>query len=359
MRPSLLSAFPAFLALALVAGAVPSARAQQRPDVIRGVVRASGVRIPYAVVELSPRNGKQFTDDSGAFRIGGVPPGVYRLYVRQVGFRPFDTTVVKVPGAPVTVDVDLEQLVVELAAITVSVPRSCATPGPPDSAIAPLLAAVFDQLRQNAERYAFLADSYPFHYRMSRVFADYDERGRVVYTSADTVRYLSSGRMAYRPGQVLAFGVGPEHETAKVIRLPTLADFADSTFQASHCFYYAGVVQKDTGRYIRFDYLPSDSIRYPDIAGEVDLDAHTYQIRYAVIRLTRVARAMPGLQATTSTITFGELYPNIVVPVHMEGVLVPEPRFDVRTPISKNTEVQQLVDVHFERPLPGMAPAGP
>ena len=359
MRRSVLSAFPAFLALALVAGAVPSASAQRRPDVVGGVVRAGGAVIPYAVVQLSMQNGKQFSSDSGVFRFTGVPPGAYRLYVRQVGFRPFDTTVVKAPGVPIAVEITLEPLVVELAAITVSVPRSCSSPGPPDSAIAPQMAAVFDQLRQGAERYALLADSYPFHYRMSRVFTDYDERNRVVYTSTDTVRYLSSGRMAYRPGQVLAFGVGPEHETAKVIRLPTLADFADSLFQASHCFYYAGVLQRDTGRYIRFDFLPSDSIRFPDIAGEVDLDARTYQIRYVVIRLTRVTRAMPGLVSTTSTITYGELYPNIVVPVHMEGVLVPEPRFDVRTPIAKNTEVQQLVDVHFERPLPGMAPAGP
>jgi len=359
MRRSTLSAVPVFLVLAGLAGAVPTARAQQRPDVIRGVVRASGVRIPYAVVELSVRNGKQFTDDSGAFRFGGVPPGAYRLYVRQVGFRPFDTTVVKAPGSPVAVEIDLEPLVVELAAITVSVPRACSSPGPPDSAISPQLAAVFDQLRQNAERYALLADSYPFHYRMSRVFADYDERNRVVYTSTDTVRYLSSGRMAYRPGQVLGPGYGPEHESEKVIRLPTLADLADSVFQASHCFYYAGVVQRDTGRYIRFDFLPSDSIRFPDIAGEVDLDARTYQIRYVVTRLTRVARAMPGLVSTTSTITFGELYPNVLVPVHMEGVLVPEPKFDVRTPIARTTETQQLVDVHFERPLPGRGPSGP
>ena len=359
MRRSTLCAFPAFLVIAGLAGTAPTARAQQRPDVIRGVVRAGGVRIPYAVVELSVRNGKQFTDDSGAFRFGGVPPGAYRLYVRQVGFRPFDSTVVKAPGSPVAIEIDLEPLVVELAAISVSVPRSCAAPGPPDSAIAPEMAVVFDQLRQNAERYALLADSYPFHYRMSRVFSDYDERGRVVFTSTDTVQYLSSGRMAYRPGQVLAFGVGPEHETAKVIRLPTLADFADSVFQASHCFFYAGIVQRDTGSYIRFDYLPSDSIRFPDIAGEVDLDVHTYQIRYVVIRLTRVSRAMPGLVSTSSTITFGELYPNVFLPVRMEGVLVPEPRFDVRTPIARSTETQQLLDVHFQRPLPGMAPSGP
>ena len=108
--------------------------------------------------EFGALRGKQFSDDSGAFRFAGVRAGSYRLIARQVGFRPFDTTVVKIEGAPLVVWISMEPLVIELAAITVgAVPRECATPGPPDSAVAPELAAVFDQLRQNAERYAFLS----------------------------------------------------------------------------------------------------------------------------------------------------------------------------------------------------------
>ena len=348
------------LALLAIAGVPHRVSAQQRPDVVRGVVRSGGVRIPYAVVEFGALRGKQFSDDSGAFRFAGVRAGSYRLIARQVGFRPFDTTVVKIEGAALVVWISMEPLVIELAAITVgAVPRECATPGPPDSAVAPELAAVFDQLRQNAERYAFLADSYPFHYRLSRVFADYDERGRIVWSSTDTIRYLSSARVRYRPGQVLALGLGPEHSMAKVIRLPTLSDFADSAFQANHCFYFAGTVERDSGRLVRFDFVPVDSLRTPDIEGEVDLDSRSFQIRNATIRLTRVGRAMPGLTSTSSTISFAELYPNIVVPSRMEGELVPTPRFDVRTPIARSTETQLLLDVHFVRPLPAAAAAHP
>ncbi len=343
--------------LAAVAGLAHPAAAQQRTDVVLGTVRAGGARMPYAVVQFS--NGMQFTDDSGDFRVPNVPPGSYRLYIRQVGFRPFDTTVVKTAGSALVVPVAMEPLVIELAAITVEVPRSCSTPGPPDSAVSPQLAAVFDQLRQNAERYAFLADSYPFHYRLSQVIADYDARGRVVWTAADTVSLLSSGRPHYHPGRVIALAPGPEHTLEKVFLLPTLADFADSVFEANHCFYYAGTVDGDSGRYVRFDYVPSDSLRYPDIEGEVDLDARSFQIRTAIIRLTRVARAMPGLTSTNATIRFAELYPNIVVPVRVEGQDIPEPRFDVKTPISRSVETQQLIDVHFERPLPGAKPPGP
>jgi hypothetical protein len=345
------------LALHAIAGVPGDARAQQRPEVVRGVVRSGGVTIPYAVVELGGLLGKQFSDDSGAFRFAGVPAGTYRLRVRQVGFRPFDSTVVKTGGTTLVVPVEMEPLVIELAAINVAaVPRTCATPGRPDSAQAPELAPIFDQLRQNAERYAFLSDSYPFHYRLSRAFADYDAQGRVVWSATDTVRYLSSAQVRYRPGQVLALGQGPERSLAKVIRLPTLADFADSAFQANHCFYYAGTVEQDSGRFVRFDYVPVDSLRTPDIEGEVDLDARSFQIRRATIRLTRVGRAMPGLISTSSTITFAELHPNIVVPSRVDGQLIPAPRLDVRTPIARSTETQQLLDVRFVRPLPSAVP---
>jgi len=342
--------------LVAVAGLARPAGAQQRPDVVEGVVRSNGVRVPYAVVQFG--SNMQFTDDSGAFRVPNVPPGGYRLYIRQVGFRPFDTTVVKRAGSALVVPVAMEPLVIELAAITVEVPRSCTTPGPPDSVISPQLAAVFDQLRLNAERYAFLADSYPFHLRMSRTFADYDEGGRVVWSSADTVR-LSSQRLRYRPGQVIYMGTGAQHDLGKVLRMPTLADFADSTFQANHCFYYAGTADSDSGRTVLFDYVPTDAMLYPDVEGRVALDARSFEIRYATFHLTRVDRAMPGLESTSSTIRFAEVFPNIIVPMHADQLLVPEPRADVRTPIARSTETWQLLDVHFDRTLPGMAPAGP
>ena len=353
-RPIVLGA----LALQALAGVSSHAAAQQRPDLVRGVVRAGGVRIPYAVVDLGAARGKQFSDDSGTFRFIGVPAGSFRLAVRQVGFRPFDTTVVKLEGTPLVVSVNMEPLVIELAAITVAVRRTCEAPGPPDSTLAPRLADVFDQLRQNAERYAFLSDSYPFHYRLSRTFTDFDAAGRIVWSATDTVRYLSSAQVHYRPGQVLAVGPGPQHSLAKVIRLPTLSDFADSAFQSNHCFYFAGTETRDSTRLVRFDFVPVDSLRFPDIEGDVELDAGSFQIRSATIRLTRVGRAMPGLVSTSSTISFAELYPNIVVPRRMEGELIPVPRLDVRTPIARSTEAQQLLDVHFERPLPTARPPG-
>ncbi|HTT69028.1 MAG TPA: carboxypeptidase-like regulatory domain-containing protein [Gemmatimonadales bacterium] len=352
------SAFRGLVVL-LAVGAARDALAQQRSDVVRGSVLSGGAGVPFAVVSLEPERGRQFTDDSGAFRFTGVPPGGYRLLVRQIGFHPFDSTVVKVAGVPLALSIAMKPLVVELATITVTTSRACTAPGPPDSAAAPQLLALLQQIRENAERYAFLADSYPFRYRMSRKFADYDQMGRVASASADVVQLVSRNRVRYRPGYVVKTGAGPNDSLMPRIVLPTLSDFGDSAFQAVHCFYYAGTVDRDGGRYVRFDYVPTEALRTPDIEGEVYLDALTYQLRIATVRLTRVARALSGLQSASSTITFAELYPNVLIPRRVEGVLVPEPRFDVRTPIVRYTETQELLDVHFERPLPGTRPPGP
>ena len=353
------SAFLTLAGLLAIGAAQGGLAAQQRPDAVQGTVRSGGAAIPYAVVELGPLGGRQFTDDSGAFRFLNVAPGTYRLVARQIGYRPLDTTVVKLARTPLTVAVHLEPLAVELAAINVTAPHACIAPGPPDSTVAPQLAALLEQIRENAERYAFLADSYPFRYRMSRTFADYDAQGRVVETSTDTIRDVSTNRGRYRPGNVLGTGLGPQRQIAPIVRLPNLSDFADSAFQANHCFVYGGTVDREGGRYVRFDLVPAVTLRTPDIEGEVYLDAQTYQIRLATIRLTHAPRAMPGLLSASDSLTFAELYPNILILRRMEGELVPEPRNDVRTPIVRMTEVRQLIDIHFERPLPGMPAQGP
>jgi hypothetical protein len=326
---------------------------------VRGVVRSgSGELIAYAVVALAPGYGQRFTDDAGAFAFGNVPPGTYHLLVRQVGFKPFDTTVVKVSNNAVALTVTLDHLAVELAEITVVSERRCSVPGPPDAALMPELAAVFDQLRQNAERYALLADSYPFRYRLARSMVDYDDAEKVLWSGTDTVEYHSNARAHYQPGDVVGLGTGPAGKTARVLKLPTLSDLADSAFLANHCFAFRGTLGRDGERLVRFEFRPAEALQSPDIEGDVDLDARSYQVRHASIRLTHPGRAMAGLLSTSSTMTFTELYPNIVLPSRVEGSLVPVPDPGVRRRTARFTETQQLIDVRFLRSLPGR-PAGP
>ncbi len=342
------------LVLAALGGHAAGASAQQTGATsVRGVVRSGGDAVPYAVVSLVPGHGQRFTDDSGAFLFSGVAPGTYRLLVRQIGFKPFDTTVTKLVGAPLAIAVRLERLAVELATITVTAPGRCTAPGLPDTSLARDLSSVFDQLRQNAERFAFLADSYPFRYRMARTFTDYDQADGVVWTASDTVEYQSNARTRYRPGDVVGLGPGPERTRARVLKLPSLSDLADSALQASHCFTYGGTVERNGERLIRFAFRVAESVRTPDIEGEVELDAGSYQIRHATIRLTHAPRALPGLMSASDSITFTEVAPNVVLPSRVEGTLVPAPQFGVRRQVVRSTEVQRLIDVHFLRPLPG------
>jgi hypothetical protein len=348
------------LALLVGGGGVGRALAQ-RPGAtsVRGVARSGGEAVPYAVVSLVPGHGQRFTDDSGAFAFTGVAPGRYRLLVRQIGFRPLDTTVTKVAGAALAVAVTLERLAVQLADITVTAPGRCTAPGPPDSALSGDLAAVFDQLRQNAERYALLADSYPHRYRLARTFTDYDQTDQVLWTASDTVEYQSNTRSRYRPGAVVGWGRGPERTAAHVLNLPSLSDLADSAFQGSHCFAYRGMVERDSARLIRFAFRVAEAVRTPDIEGEVELDATTYRIRYATIRLTRPGRALSGLLSASDTITFAEVAPNIVLPSRVVGTLVPAVQSGVRRQVARSTEEQRLIGIEFLRPLPGRPGPGP
>ncbi len=347
-------------ALLLLAAAAQAQEAGARGGAVRGVVRSNeGEPIPYAVVGFVPLFGQRFTDEAGSFALSNVPPGTYRLTVRQVGFKPFDSTVVKAVNVPVSLTIRLERLAVELSQITVVASRHCTDPGAPDSTVSAELAAIFGQLRQNSERYAFLADSYPYRYRIRRTFTDYDYADQVIQTTVDTVQYQSNARARYRPGDVVGTGLGPSRTSARILKLPTLSDLADSAFLAHHCFGYGGVGQRGSDRIVRFEFRPADTLRTADIEGDIELDARTYQVRRATIRLTRAGRAMPGLLSASDTMWFSELFPNIVVPRRVAGTLVPAPEYGVRKKVGRSTELQELLDVHFVRALPAARPSSP
>ncbi len=348
MRPVSIAAL-----LLLVAAGAEAQEAGARGGSLRGTVRSAlGETVPYAVVGVLPGFGQRFTDDSGGFALSNVPPGTYRVLVRQVGFRPFDTTVVKVANVPLTLVIKLEPFAVELSQITVVAERHCTAPGAPDSTVSPQLASIFNQLQENARRYAFLADSYPYRYRIRRTFTDYDYADQVIQTTVDTVQYQSNARVRYRPGDVVGTGLGPARTSARVLKLPTLSDLADSAFLSNHCFSFGGASQRGEDRIVRFEFRPSEDLRTADIDGDVELDARTYQVRRATIRLTRAGRAMPGLLSASDTMWFSELFPNIVVPRRVEGTLVPAPEYGIRKKVGRSTEVQELLDVHFVRALP-------
>lgn len=332
---------------------------QESPAALRGsVVTVGGDPVPYAIVQLSPGTGYRFTDRRGVFAFTPLPAGVYRFRARQVGFLPF-VTVLAVGAVPEMVRIVLRPIAIELDAVTVTAAGSCSRPGPPDSARAPALAALYAQVRGNAERFAALTELFPFRYRMARAFFALNAARDTIWSARDTVEYLSDGSVRYRPGDVLRWGPGPAGQLTRVVNLPTLLDIADSTFAASHCFHFDGMVDVDGRQVVRMEYRAAESQAFSDIEGEVDLDPRTFQIRRATARLTRPGRGVPGLDAASTTLWFRELFPNIVIPVRVEGLQVTVLQRRMTARVARYTDEQRLIAVRFLRALPDSTALSP
>jgi len=350
------------LALALLGLGSARAAASQEPApqggyaTVRGVVQAGPDEpVPYAVVAMNPRFAQRFTDGGGGFVFTRVPAGTYRLVARQVGYKPVDTAVVVTANQSLTVTVTLERLTVVLEEITVVASRGCTQPGPPDAG-SPELAALMEQLRQSAARYKLLAGTYQYRYRMARVFRDIDELGHVLYMVRDTVDYVSTALVQYRPGAVVGLTRLPDGSTSRAVILPTLSDLADSVFLAHHCFSLVGQVEQGGATMVRFHFRPPESLLTPDLEGDVDLDPRSYQIRRASVSVTHAEQAQGGVRSASSTITFAELLPNIVVQKRVESVQVladPVLQLGGSKHVARYEEDQQLAGVRFLHPLPG------
>jgi len=341
--------FVLLAAAMLAAGAAaPAARAQGpalRSGVVRGEVRATtGERIPYAIVSLVSGGRQRFADDSGAFWFGGIAPGPHRVVVRQIGFSPFDTTIVVPPDGDVVLAPRLGRITVQLEEITVSARTACERPGPPNPALHPQLAVVFDQLRENAERYLLMADSYPAEYRMARTFGDLDAAGEIHVRYRDTVAVRTDARWRYVPGHVIT----ESSRDGRRLLLPTLPDLADSTFQAGHCWYLPGPDTATGGGLVRVDFVPPVWLRAPDVEGSAWLDAAGYQVRRATVRLTEPRRSDWRLLELSVEMDFREIVPSIVLLGHVSAVtraLQQPGQYPGRV------EEQRLLAVHFLRPL--------
>jgi len=162
----------------------------------------------------------------------------------------------------------------------------------------------------------------------------------------------------YRPGDVVVMTDQPDGTRSPAVMLPNIADLADDRFQASHCFSYSGRVQVAGGELVRFHFRPPDSLQAPDLAGDVDMDPRTYQVRRVYVSLTHPERAWDKMRAANSTITFDELLPNIVVQRRVESVQLlvkPALRIAGLHYVAQFVEHQELLDTHFLHPLPGGA----
>ncbi|MSR06032.1 MAG: hypothetical protein EXR93_03035 [Gemmatimonadetes bacterium] len=322
------------------------------PDTVtlRGTIVAAGTvtPLPFSVVELVTSYAQRFTDQLGAFTFSGLVPGRYRLKVRQIGYRPVDTTLTITAGEG-PISIPMLRLAIRLAAMSVTGRTTCERPGLPDPSLNPDLSAVFDLLLENARRFKLLADAYPYRSNTLRTFTTVDRQNRHQVTAVDTLLRESWTRWDYRPGQVVG---PPDLDNEMMVRLPTLRDFADSAFVNAHCFWLVGRDTLEGAGYMRIDFAPTASMTFPDVQGTAYLDSLTYQLRFLALRLTRAERVNKdaGLAATAR---FQEVLPGIPVVDRVRSVQAYLPRAvrrDRALPLSR-IEEQRLLSINFLRPI--------
>ena len=331
----------AFTSLLLVVLATP-ARAQNFSGTV--VSANSGEPLPFSIVALLPGFEQRFSDGAGRFEFPGVHAGRYHLVVRQIGYYPLDSVFAIGADGTAPVRIALRHLALELPPVVVTAPQRCVAPGTP-AAVDPKLIAVFGQVLENARRLRLLNDSFPYEYRLQRSTWTVDRDGREELIRRDTLTQETEEGWTYRPGRLVALRRGPSGQEL-FVRLPTLADFADSAFVGAHCFWLAGRDSLGGDTLIRLDFAPPASIRTTDVAGAAYLDPATYQLRYTIVRLTRPERDLRDVTSLVATSRFREIAPGIPLQDHVRAVTTLRAGRG-----EQRIEEQWLLMVNFRRPL--------
>ncbi|MFI5232712.1 MAG: carboxypeptidase-like regulatory domain-containing protein [Gemmatimonadales bacterium] len=335
--------------LALVA----QARAQDTGGrLLTGVVVAQRDTQPlgHSMVSLSPAGRQTFTDDAGRFAFQGLAPGRYTLRATHLGFAPVELRVtIPVDSATTRLRVQLADVQVKLATVRIMADAPCIAPGAPDPAKDREFAVIFQQLEQNAQQYRLLADSFPYAYHEERT--NFAVRGDSVIESVHTETVLlrsDKPGWTYRPGHVVSTDFITRQRS---MHLPTLSDFASDGFVKNHCFRYSGEEQTPEGDAVRIDFRAAEKLGSPDVNGTILLDARSYQIRRAELRLSQVPGALHKVAAVDVTTLFREVEPSVLVFSEVHGVSTMVPSKDLLDHI-ETIEDHVLVDFGFIRADP-------
>jgi hypothetical protein len=348
--PFRLLATPAVAALLAAAATAGAQGAEGR--ILTGVVVAAASQAPlgHSMVSLQPVGRQTFTDDLGRFAFRSLPSGTFRLRVTHLGFAPVELAVTIAPDtAPTRVHVELAVVQVTLATVKVTADAPCVAPGAPDPDREREFSVIFQQLEQNALQYRLLADSFPYAYHEERT--NYSVRGDSVLESmhADTALLRSDKPgWTYRSGRVVSTDFITRQRS---MHLPTLSDFASAEFVRNHCFRYGGAVRTPDGDAVRIDFRAADRIGSPDVNGTILLDATTYQIRRADLRLSQVPAALRRVAAVSVTTLFREVEPSVLVFSEVHGVSTMAPSKDLLDRI-ESVEDHVLLDFGFLRADP-------
>jgi hypothetical protein len=346
---------PAF-AVAASAQRAPVGQADSGATLV-GIVTMKDGALPLAFSTVSiPALGRElFTNDRGAFALAGLPATPLRLRVRHLGYSPVELTVTVHTGRTDTVRVALTHIAVRLGAVDVRAYPECKNPGPPNAPEDSAFATVFDQLRQNAEQYRLLTRTYPYVYSIERTLSTTLANGDVRFDGIDTTTFNSGSDWKYIPGRVVTRQTGSRLNPGggMMMQLPTLAQFADTAFIDNHCFYNGGTESLDGVDLLRVDFIAASRIADPDVNGAMYLDPATFQIRRAVLHLSRIPTRVAGLAELEAVTYFGDVLSSIPIIAGVMSVnrFVADNRRP-QAPVAAHEDLR-LLSVRFLRGRPG------
>jgi hypothetical protein len=279
--------------------------------------------IAGAMITVEALGRSALASRDGYFVLDHLPAGTHTLVIRQVGFRPTSLTVrvmalADLPSADGRYTIALTRLPALLDLVVVRArplqQDACRDAGYRGAPMDPRVRPVMEQLEANVERMRDIGQRFPLEYQVVRTRHLRVETGALVAQHGDTVLRRSDIRRPYAPGRVLEKRLlGARPVMAREMFVPGVVDLADGTFQATHCFRYAGLERQDGQLLHRIDFAPLDRLFDADVAGSLWLDAHNWLLVRSAFRLTRVPAGM-RVRAVEVTAEYREARPGIVVP---------------------------------------------
>lgn len=273
---------PAAILVALGTNPARAQSASVSGEVLHG---ESGAPLAYTSVSVLPQPAQLLTNEGGTFQITGLLAGQVRLRFKRIGFAPKDTVFTLAENESARVRIQMTRLVLQLPAVVVSGKCTDQTPFETRPAV---LAELFDQVNQNAERMKLLAASKPFLIQLIRVRGTRDRSNGIVVVYKDTVMRRPLPPDPYRPRQVLRPGEGID-EGRWLIALPEAPDIADTAFTNNHCFQYAGQTRFEEDSVIAVTFEPVPWLnKEVDIKGTLYLRLQDYQLVGSLTKLNRI-----------------------------------------------------------------------
>jgi hypothetical protein len=299
--------------LGFAPGAAAQVSVRAPGGTLSGVVRDSmtGRPVGFALVVAEDRGGEQrvFAGESGRFALTGLAPGIVRLRVQQIGYRPVRLSVRLIgPGEPGSAGLEVElarqaillpELVVEGDVCTGA--RELANPAE---------GALLQQIFANAERMLTLQQDYPFRETYQQATTVFDSIGNLRDGRLDTTRYDSRTMTRYRRGSVIT----RERSGGESALYFQATDLAQEDFRRHHCFWYAGRDTTDGRNAYRVRFAPLRRVRSIDWAGELLIDSTRLTLVRSDAYLVNLPPRGTQFESGTCTVAYREVVPTLVTP---------------------------------------------